>query len=136
MKKCLLILVIFSACSEDVEMVYSVDPNLQPYVDTFYSEASERGVVIEKNLVAEIDVNIQSISTGDRSMDQNIVRVSPIFLGLDTRQQEAHIYYRMAQVFLRVDIDKGESFANPDFMFKPYNPVNKEAMFDNLFSDK
>ena len=135
MKKYLLIiLAALGACQEDNEVIYSVDPALATYVDTFYAEASERGVAIEKNLVAEIDANIQSISTSTKNMDQNIIKVSPIFQGLDTRQREAHIYYRMAQVFLHIDIDEGESFANPDYMFQPYNPINKEAMFDNLFS--
>lgn len=40
---CLLILAALGACQDENETVYSVAPELTPYVEAFYAEASQSG---------------------------------------------------------------------------------------------
>lgn len=127
-----------ASCQEDNETIYSVDHNLKPYVSTFYDEAAERGVTIPQNLIAELKGG-QAISGVDTRHEQNYLYFDPATFATyynENRepQIEAHVYYRLGQLFLKKDISEGESFMNPDFMFEPYNPASKEAMFDALFA--
>lgn len=122
------------SCTEENEIRYSVDPALSTYVETFYAEAAERGVTIPKNLVATLSANVQGISKADIDMEQNRLIFNEVLIStMPTSLVEAHVYYRLGGLFLKKNISEGVSFMNPDYMFTPYNPVNKEAMFDALF---
>lgn len=140
MKNVLFALVIFStliACEEENVTRYSVDPRIDSYVTTFYDEAAERLITVDRNLVAEFK-DIQGISKAETTHDQNYLYFNPMMFdgfkdeGLEA-QIEAHVFYRLGGLLLKKDISEGVSFMNPDYMFTPYNEVNKEAMFDNLF---
>lgn len=126
--------VLIISCDEANETIYRVDPQLSSYVSIFYEQAAARGVIVDKNLIAEVK-HIQGISQADNIMGQNYIRFNPEMLTLDAKQIEAHVYYRMAQVFFHINISDGVSFANPAFMFKPYDSQNKDAMFDNMFNN-
>jgi hypothetical protein len=94
------ILLSLGACQEENEILYSVDLALAPYVDTFYSEAAERGTTIPKNLIAEFKA-VQAITKGDKRNGQNYLYVDPaIFRGFNETQREAQIVYRLANIFL------------------------------------
>lgn len=133
---CLLVLVA-TACNEDNEIVYSVDPELQPYVNTFYTEAAERNVVIPKNLIAEIKA-VQSAAQVDTQYGQNYLYFDPINLdyyvqNAGERFIEAHIYNRLGGLFLKRSPSTEYSFMNPEVRYGGYNPDDKEALFDELF---
>ena len=50
--KLLVLLLAASACTEEDKTVYHVDPELQPYVDSFYAEAEKHGKSFPKeNLI-------------------------------------------------------------------------------------
>lgn len=74
MKKYLAIcLLAFSGCSEDAEIIYSVDPALAPYVDVFY--ANNEG--LPRNLIAELnDFQPQAISKSETNHGQNYLYFS------------------------------------------------------------
>lgn len=130
----IILIISLSACQEDNETIYAVDPQIGPFVETFYAEASERGITVPKNLVAEFK-DIQGISETQVNQGQNHLYIKELlFNTIDDRQVEAHIYYRLGAMLLRKENSDGISFMNPAYMFEPYNPVNKEAMFDNLFN--
>lgn len=78
MKKYIAILLTLITIScHDNDVKYSVDPQLEPYVDIFIAEAQERGVTIPKNnLIAELtDYKAQAIVNATRDMDQKILYV-------------------------------------------------------------
>jgi hypothetical protein len=65
------------ACSEDDDTQYVVAPELETYVNTFISEAQERGVTIPKNnLIAELtDFKAQSVANASTDGDQRYLYV-------------------------------------------------------------
>src|ERR1043165_7575563 len=65
------------ACSEDDDTQYAVSPELETYVNTFISEAQERGVTIpQNNLIARLTTfEAQSIANASKDGDQNYVFV-------------------------------------------------------------
>lgn len=69
-------LFITSSCSDD-DVRYSVAPELETYVNTFISEAQERGVTIPKNnLIAELtDFKAQSVANTTTDGDQRYLYV-------------------------------------------------------------
>lgn len=143
MKNYIFPLVLFFAllsCSEEnPQPVRQIAPALAPYVSMFYAEAAERGVTISQNLTAEFKY-IQAISQIDEVKGRNYLYFNPvIFNGYKTGGYEAlieaHVFYRLGGLLLHNDISEEISFMNPNFMFEPYNPQNKEAMFDRLFKN-
>ena len=122
----ILILAALGACQDENEVRYSVDPQLQPYVDTFYNEAAERGVVIPKNLVAELNEVVQGISTAEIDNGQYYLHFNATMFdgfkaaGVES-QIEANIYGKLAEVFRK-----------KSFMTKV--ATDKESYFDEVFN--
>jgi hypothetical protein len=58
------------ACSKDDDIQYSVNSDLAPYVDEFYSLAAAKGKTIPKNLVADLKA-AQAETNWDRKDGQN-----------------------------------------------------------------
>lgn len=133
MKKYLLIfLAALGACQEENSTIYSVDPALSPYVDTFYAEAAERGVIPPRNLIAEFK-GIQAGVEVDMRGDQNYLFVHPTtFERMGAGALEVQIYSRLGGLFLKRSTSEDYSFMNPD-IYAAYNPADKEALFDELF---
>lgn len=124
MKKYLfIILAALGACQEENKTIYSVDPTLSPYVDTFYTEASERGVTIPQNLIAEFKP-VQAIAKGETRQDQNYLYVDKaMFDGFNETQREAQIVYQLAGIF----------FHEPEPGLVGLTiPYNREAAFDSF----
>ena len=93
------------SCTEDNEAVYSVDPSLAPYVDTFYS--NNPGV--PRNLIAELnDFKPQSISKAETNQGQNYLYFSETLFnsfnaaGMQSEIQD-HVDRRLAEVFMLVE---------------------------------
>lgn len=128
MKRCILpvlILAALGACQDENEIQYSVNPELQPYVDVFYSEAAARGAVIPKNLVADFKQEIQGITKGDKIQGQNYLYVRPeLFTGFTDGEREAQIVYRMANIFLLTPEPGLDALTSP---------YDREATFNALF---
>lgn len=89
------------SCTEENEAVYSVDPSLAPYVDTFYS--NNPGV--PRNLIAELnDFKTQAISKGETTQGQNYLYFSETLFnsftasGMQSEIQE-HVDRRLLEVF-------------------------------------
>lgn len=120
---CLFILAALGACQEENEVIYSVDPALAQYVETFYSEAAERGVTIPKNLVAEFG-EVQAIAKGETTHGQNYLSVSKaMFDGFNDSQREAQIVYQLAGIFFHV--------SEPGLIGLS-SPYNRETAFDSF----
>lgn len=138
MKKYLILfLAALGACQEENEIVYSVDPALAPYVETFYAEVAERGEVIPKNLIAEFSQNIQGITKGDRMHGQNYLYVNEVMFGnLGEIQREAFIAHQLAGTFLgavQPCIDKALNSPPRDCKYE-IAKYDRESTFD-LFVD-
>lgn len=127
MKNYILPIVLFCtvmSCEEENSTRYSIDPQLAQYVDVFYGEASERGVTIPRNLVAELSAHgVQGISKSEVSHDQYYLYFNETMFtnfkaaGLES-QIEANVFVRLTEVFMKRNI--------------PYQP-SKEAYFDAVF---
>jgi hypothetical protein len=132
----LLILAALGACQDENEIQYSINPELQPYVDIFYSEAAARGAEIPKNLVADFKQEIQGITKGDKIQGQNYLYVRPeLFAGFNENQREAYTIYSLAKLFLEIsqpciDVD----YNNPATPCETeINNYEREATFNSFF---
>lgn len=95
------LIIIITACNEDGEVIYSVDPFLAPYIDTFYS--NNPGV--PRNLIAELnDAKTQAISKAETNQGQNYLYFSETLFnsftasGMKSEIQE-NVDRRLAEVF-------------------------------------
>jgi hypothetical protein len=64
-----LALIVLVSCTEN-DTVYTVSPELSPYVDAFYSDASAAGIDVPKNLIADLKVT-QSTMKAETTNGQN-----------------------------------------------------------------
>lgn len=121
MKNLISILVLsalFLSCSDD-DTSYSVAPELEGYVNTFIAEASERGVTVPQNLIAEISHKAQAIANASIDKNQNYLYVTPA-LPVNSISVELNVYNALGELFVknRVVID--------------YATYEQEAFFDDL----
>lgn len=126
MKKYLLVFNLFLilSCSED-DVRYSVDPALETYVNTFISEAQERGVTIPKdNLIAELtDFKSQAVANATTDGDQKYLYVHKGLFDHGTATgYTALVEYNIFNAL-------GEIFVNKKAVVIQYE---REAFFDQL----
>lgn len=133
MKKYLLVFNLFLilSCSED-DVRYSVDPALDAYVNTFISEAQERGVTIPKNnLIAELtDFKAQSIANGSIDGDQKFLYVHKGLFEYGTSSGktaliEYSIFDALGGLFVSNSVNLGD-------LTKIESTYSREAYFDEL----
>lgn len=113
-----IVLLMAFACTDENEIVYSVDPALESYVDTFYQEASERGLTLPKNLIAEVSFKAQAIANGSIDRGQKYVYVSesiPMNSGM-----ERYIFNALGEVFVHNKVTVSGVY-------------DREAFFNELF---
>lgn len=124
----LAVLAALGACQDDPEIRYAVAPELEGYVQIFYSEAAERGEMLPRNLVAELNPNIQSVVRTNVNRGQYYLYVSPtIFNEMKSKgmenEIEAMVSHGMAELFV-----KKASVAMTE-----YATYHREGFFDSIF---
>lgn len=141
MKHVLLVFILMaglSACNDD-EPVYSVTPELQPYVTTFFTEAEARGKSLPQvNLIAELG-HCQAVVDMSKDDEQWILRLDPDFYEYYTEGQiEAIVFHELAKALLQrpiLDVPFGPepvSIMNPYYKFGEYGAKRTELL-DELF---
>jgi hypothetical protein len=113
MKKITLILTLISVVAmscEENEVSYYVAPELAPYVDAFYSEASARNVTIPKNLIADLSTTVQAYTKEGTDKGQNTLYYnSLIFQGQKDAGLEAEIekttFMAMGRLFMKKNVE-------------------------------
>ena len=138
MKKYIFSLLIASlvACEDNSDPIFQVESELRPYVDVFYAEAAERGVTIERNLVARLaDYEVQGIAKTDKRGGQRHLLVDrAVFNSMKAagaeHEIEALVVYQLAGSFLGrplqeiVDLENIERGIFPEY--------DRESTFDAL----
>lgn len=124
----LLLFVIVTSCEE--EKVYKVDPALQPYVDSFYQEASDRGKTLPKdNLIVGLTTAVQAYTSVGNGDGQKYIHFNENAFGyLSEIQIEYHLYEAMAPIFLGKSI---RPILND--MELNYTEDSREQILDRLF---
>jgi hypothetical protein len=112
---------VFTACSEDVT-TYQVDAELQSYVDSFYTEASSRGVTLPKNnLIVKLSPTVQAYTKVDAGDGQRAVYFNETAYGyLTDFMIESEMYKALAAALLNKNLYE-------------YTPSGKAAQLDDLF---
>lgn len=134
----LILLVTLCACSDD-EPVYSVTPELEPYVTSFFTEAAARGKDLpQTNLIVQLG-QCQAVIDVAKDGDQWIVTLDPDFYQHYTEGQiEAIIFHELAKIILMrpvMDVPFGPepvSILNPYYKFGEYG-AQREELLDELF---
>lgn len=131
MKTILLLLafvVVFSSCEE--ETVYKVDTELQPYVDSFYQEAGDRGKNFSKdNLIVTLRTDVQAYTNMGNGDGQKYIYFNESAFGyLEEIQIEYELYKDLSAIFLGKNI-------KPilDEMEVQYSEDTREEILDKLF---
>lgn len=134
----LILLVVLCACSHN-DTVYSVSPELEPYVTSFYNEASLRGKDIPKiNLIAELG-QCQAVIDVSKDGNQWMLKLDPDFYQYYTKGQiEAIIFHELGKIILKREIISGPlsptplSIMNPYYKFGEYG-AKRTPLLDELF---
>lgn len=129
MKKLVLLCVLasFMACSDN-DTTYSVAPELDPFVESFYAAGAARGVDVPRNLVAEITENkTQATTKAFKEHDQNYFYYDRIVFGVHKNAGndlviESIVYHDLAGLLMKRHI------VIPDL-----SDSNREAYFDQIF---
>ncbi len=95
----LLLFVTVIACED--EKVYKVDAELQPYVESFYSEALVRSKNLPKdNLIVELRRDVQAYYRTGNGEGQKYIHFSEqMFEIFSEQQREYYIFEAMAPIF-------------------------------------
>jgi hypothetical protein len=124
-------LIVLVACSEN-DPVFSINPDLVPYVDEFYSDASSASVDVPKILIADIQT-CQSIYVADSSPAQAKLLIDHTsFYNMKNRGQEdlikIYVYTGLGRALLRKNINP---IAEPEMRLKTIEEL-KEEIFSSL----
>ena len=99
--------IILTGCSREFEPVYSVPEDIQPYIDTFITEAQNRGNdIVINNLIIEYDSLLDIITCGncnETTKDNNVQKIIRINPGCDftySEQFENLIFHELGHCFL------------------------------------
>jgi hypothetical protein len=140
MKTILLLLafvVLFSSCEE--ETVYKVDTELQPYVDSFYQEASDRGKNFSKdNLIVALRNDVQAYTNIGNGEGQKYIYFSQsAFNTLSANQIEYEIFSGLSVIYLGKNLEaaiKGmPEFEDAEYGQSVYSEDTREEILDELF---
>jgi hypothetical protein len=112
------------SCEE--ETVYSVDPALNPFVDSFYQEASTRGKTLQKsNLLVQFRTSVQAYTSIENGEGQKAIYFNQSAFN-DFKNSgndfliEAEVYKAMAPILVGKNLTE-------------YTQSNKQAKLDELF---
>lgn len=126
---------------EDNETRYSVTPELQQYVESFYTEGQQRGKDLPKtNLIINLS-NCQAITEITKDGDQWVLNFNTGFMDYYSDNQiEATIFHELGKIVLNKGIIKTPTYGpepvnlmNPYYKFTGYSADQREALLDELF---
>lgn len=104
MKKVLMFvaaLIVLASCSEENDVVYSVDPALALYVDAFYQDAAAEGINLPKNLVAELK-STQAVTNFYKQHDQNYLQYnSQLITTASDEDKMKNVYHALGGLMLK-----------------------------------
>jgi hypothetical protein len=124
-------LIVLASCTEN-EPVFSINPELVPYVDAFYSDASSASVDVPKNLIADIQT-CQSIVVVDSSPGEAKLLIDHAsFYNMKHKGQEdlikVYVYTGLGRALLRKNINP---IAEPEMRLKTVEEL-KEEIFSSV----
>lgn len=143
MKYIILISLILFSCES---YNYSVQPELKPYVDSFYQEAEKRGVKVQKdNLIIRISNDTKGnlgltkySSNGPQVTSQIYVNIKEDYFNKNSVQCiESVVFHELGHaLLLRSHCDCTGSFMNVEterHTCYPANTTSRELLLDELF---
>lgn len=141
MKKLIVISLIALSCSEDESITYNVAPELAAYVDSFFSEAQDRGVNLNReNLIASLDSNCQSMAESGYNKDQRYFKFDKeifetmVAQGNPNNKIESFLFHELGRIVLKRELlPNANSIMNPDIKVNGFSAANRNALLDELF---
>lgn len=136
MKQTILLLLFAAiACTDDNETSYSVTPELQGYVESFYQEGALRGKDLPKNnLIASLNSECQTITQIKKDDDQWILEFdTEAFSTMTDNKKESFIFHELGRIVLKRELSKEFSIMNGDVKVNGYSADQREALLDELF---
>lgn len=139
MKKIILILSIFTLFSCSEETVYKVDAELQPYVESFYAEAGERGHTLQKdNLLVVMKASVQAHTNVGNGGGQKYIYFSEASFGyLSEDQIEFEMYAGLAPILLGKSlsgsIKEMPEYSDVEYAQAVYTQDSREEILNRLF---
>ena len=142
--KYLIIILLLTSCNLGMDdYTYSVQPELLPYVETFYKEAEQRGVtILKENLTVVIrPVSSSGLAVHDANGNR-IVYINPdsFYANSDIleNQREYLIFHELAHALLNRRHVKTYSIMNYDKageILSDYSTGSREELLNELFHD-
>lgn len=145
---CALCVFAITSCDED-ETSYSVTPELQGYVESFYQEAALRGKDLPKNnLIASLNSDCQGITQIKKDDEQWILefdkKVFDSFssAGNPNNKIESFVFHELGKIVLKREIintfpvphdSLPKSIMNPYYKVEGYTAKQRTALLDELF---
>lgn len=132
-----LILVFLSACSFMDEPHYEVNPELKPYVDSFFADAKKNGLTISPpNLIVRLE-QIGDICGVSKGYELPIVSIDiDFFEGCKMENREDYIilavYHELGHALLGLEHTKKLGIMGENMPFDEFG-ANKESMIKNMF---
>lgn len=128
------VLLAFVSCSEDDDTQYVVSPELETYVNTFISEAQERGVTIpQNNLIARLTTfEAQAVANGTWKGDQKYLFVHEGIFKYSTetgktKMVEVCIFNALGELFVKNNV--------PTDLMTVETNYDREVFFNQLMSN-
>lgn len=133
-----LVIPILIACSDD-EPVYTVTPELSDYVNSFYTEAQNRGMELPKeNLIIELKSDCQAITQINTTDQQVLSFDKEAFVAMTAQGNpnniiESYLFHELGRVVLKRSLTTGASIMNPNIKVNGFSDADKESLYDELF---
>lgn len=87
----ILALIALSACEFDSTIYYWVDPDAKQYVDKFYLEAEQRGVILQKTNLSVSFFNLNKFGETDSRSKEILVRIDSDLLNTYGKEYSTEI---------------------------------------------
>lgn len=131
-----IISLLLTNCSEQ-ETFFNIEPELQQYVDSFYKEANDRGIVLQRsNLIGKVSKSISpkqgllSVIDGQIIMEINYYS----FKNFDKNKIEAIVFHELGHGLLkRNHCDEKNSLMNTSVCLNCFSLINREYYLEELF---
>jgi hypothetical protein len=138
---CLLLLILVFSCEDDSPKptIYQIDEELLPYLETFLTEANNRGVEFDaENLILEFGTAVDEVC-GECSNPGNggqrkvtIVRSSLCWLDAPSQNREALVFHELGHCLLKRGHrdDKLPNGAVSSIMYSEHNDPYSPCIYD------
>ncbi|HYF69112.1 MAG TPA: hypothetical protein VD884_13305 [Ohtaekwangia sp.] len=135
----ILISILALACSDD-ETTYSVTPELDTYVTSFFTEGEQRGKTIPKtNLIVHLNSECQAITQVKQEAGQWILEFDKEAFeamsaqGNPNNKIESFLFHELGRIVLKRELSDGHSIMNGDIKVNGFSDDEREELLNELF---